>query len=531
MGFISSDREQTDLLGYRIKDFAKSDKKSHFVVAMVSRLNLKKLFARYCDQGGDSYAPDMMLALWFYAYSNGITSTRTLEDLCKYDTRYMYISGNQQPDHTTLSRFRKAHHDLLSDYFLQIILIAREEGLSEFNHITIDGTKIKATRSTRNCYNETQLDNLIEHIRGDIARYMNQCNYVEQSGTDQLDLETLKAEKARLEELEQKLLQRKQLLKERQQKLKVEYRAKHKISLLEPDARFMPKADGLNYNAQAAVDADTNLIVAADVTDQPNDQGQFVPLQQKVESNLSSDPERAYTGDAGYHNLEDLENLEQNKVDALIADPAPNDRSTELKPTSPDTILIEKRKVDRKDFVYHERGDYYECPAGDKLMMVKNKGKTKVYRASKCFDCPLVAFCISSKKKFKQIHRSRREGYAERMAVKLQTGIAEQRMHERRVSVEPVFGNLKHNLGFRRFSLYGLHQVKGEFNLMAIAHNLNILFKMMHNNRLAAVILRSYAIINQHIALSKNIMVKIYANFTTLIKKYGLSAFYQMQTS
>ncbi len=531
MGFISSDREQTDLLGYCINDFAKSDKKSRFVVAIVSRLNLKKLFARYCDQGGDSYAPDMMLALWFYAYSNGITSTRILEDLCKYDTRYMYISGNQQPDHTTLSRFRQAHNDLLSDYFLQIILIAQKEGLSEFNHITIDGTKIKATRSTRNCYNETQLDNLIEQIRNDITRYMNQCDYVEQSGTDQLDLETLKAEKARLEELEQKLLERKQVLKQRQKKLKVEYRAKHKISLLEPDARFMPKADGLNYNAQAAVDADTNLIVAADVTDQPNDQGQFVPLQQKVESNLSPDPERAFTGDAGYHNLDDLKHLEQNKIDALIADPAPNDRSTELKPTSPDTILNDKRKVERKDFVYHEGGDYYECPADDKLMMVKNKGKTKVYRASKCFDCPLAAFCISSKKKFKQIHRSRREGYAERMAVKLQTGIAQQRMHQRRVSVEPVFGNLKHNLGFRRFSLYGLHQAKGEFNLMAIAHNLNILFKMMHNNRLTLVIPKSYAIIYQQIALSKNILVKFCSNVTNLLKMSYLFPSYQVKRS
>jgi len=126
---------------------------------------------------------------------------------------------------------------------------------------------------------------------------------VEQNATDQLDLATLQAEKARLEALEQKLLERKQILKERQNKLKVEYRAKHKVNLHEPDARFMPKADGLNYNAQAAVDTETNLIVASDVTDQPNDQGQFVPLQQKVESNLSPDRERAYTSDAGYHNL------------------------------------------------------------------------------------------------------------------------------------------------------------------------------------------------------------------------------------
>lgn len=530
MGFISSDRAQTDLLGYRIDDFAKSDKKSRFIIDIVSRLDLQDLFARYSDQGGDSYLPDMMLSLWFYAYSNGITSTRDLEELCQFDTRYMYISGNKQPDHTTLSRFRKAHLDLLSDYFLQIILIAREEGISAFNHITIDGTKIKASRSGRHSYNEAQLDQLIANIRRDITRYMNQCNYVEQNATDQLDLKTLQAEKARLEALEQKLLERKQILKKRQQELKVEYRAKHQVSLLEPDARFMPKSDGLNYNAQAAVDADTNLIVAADVTDQPNDQGQFVPLQQKVESNLSPDPERAYTSDAGYYNADDLEHFEQNNIDALIADPAPQDRSTQLKPTSPDTILSEKRRVERKDFVYHTHGDYYDCPAGDQLIKVKDKGKSIVYRASKCSACPLVFYCLASKKNYKQIHRSKREVYAERMAVKLQTLSAKQRMHERWVSVEPVFGNLKHNLGFRRFSLWGLKQVKGEFTLMAIAHNLNILFKMTGKVRLATAFTRSYAGIDQHIALSKNFLVKLYANFTDLFKMSYLFSSLQVQT-
>jgi len=530
MGFISSNRAQTDLLGYRIDDFAKSDKKSRFVIDLVTRLDLKELFARYSDQGGDSYSPDMMLALWFYAYSNGITSTRDLEELCKYDTRYMYISGNRQPDHTTLSRFRKAHVDLLSEYFLQIIMIARNEGISAFNHIAIDGTKIKASRSSRHSYNEAQLDQLIANIRSDITRYMNQCNYVEQNVTDQLDLKTLQAEKARLEALEQKLLKRKQILKKRQQELKVEYRAKHKVSLLEPDARFMPKFDGLNYNAQAAVDADTNLIVAADVTDQPNDQGQFVPIQKQAEVNLTPNSKRSYTGDAGYHNTDDLKHLEQNNIDALIADPAPQNRSTKLKPTSPETILNEKRRIERKDFVYNNQGDYYECPMGDQLSKVKDKGKSIVYRASKCPACPLANYCLASKKNYKQIHRSKREVYGERMAVKLQSLTAKQRMHERWVSVEPVFGNLKHNLGFRRFSLCGLKQVKGEFSLMAIAHNLNILFKMIDKDRLATAITRSYLNIDQHIAFSKNILVKFYLNFTNIFKMSYLFLLYKVKT-
>lgn len=530
MGFISSDRSQKDLLGYRIDDFARSDKKSRFVVDLIRRLNLKPLFTRYSDQGGDAYAPDMMLALWFYAYSNGITSTRELEELCQYDTRYIYISGNRQPDHTTLSRFRKAHLDLLGDYFLEIIMIAREEGISAFNHIAIDGTKIQASRSTRQVYNEQQLDQQISLIREDISRYMKRCDFIDQNAAGQLDLETLQAEKARLAAIEQKLVAGKQRLKKRQQELKVEYRAQHRISLLEPDARFMPKADGLNYNAQTAVDTASKLIIAAEVSDQPNDQGQFIPLQQQAERNLSPDAKRAYTADAGYHNTADLAHLEQQKIDALIADPAPQARSTQSTPTSADTIRREQKKIERSDFVYHRQGDYYQCPGGDHLTKVKDKGKKVVYRAAKCPFCPLAQYCLAGKKNYKQIHRSKREIYAERMAVKLQSPKAKLRMHERRISVEPVFGNLKHNLGFRRFSLSGLNQVKGEFTLMAIAHNLNILHKLSKNHTFAAALSRAYTEINQHIVLSKNIVAKSLINFTNLFKTTEPVCNYQIQT-
>jgi hypothetical protein len=324
--------------------------------------------------------------------------------------------------------------------------------------------------------------------------------------------------------LEQKLLERKQLLSKRQKGLKVEYRAKHRVSLLEPDARFMPKADGLNYNAQAAVDTESKLIVAAKVTDQPNDQGQFTELQQKAEEPLNPDPGRAYTADAGYHNGEDLQHLEQNNIDALIADPAPQNRSIKPKPTSAETILTEKRKIERSDFVYNKQGDYYQCPGSDQLIKVKDKGKSVVYRAHKCPACPLAHYCLASKKNYKQIQRSKHEAYAERMAIKLQSMTARQRMHERWVSNEPVFGNLKHNLGFRRFSLCGLSQVNGEFTLMAIAHNLNILFKRSSKHPVLAGITKSYSRFDQHIAMSKNILVKVYINFTNLIKTSFLAS-------
>lgn len=489
MGFIKADRFQQNFIGYCIDDFAKSDQKSRFVVHIVSRLNTDSFFARYSDQGGDAYAPDVMLVLWFYAYSEGITSSRKLEELCWYDTRYIYLSCNLRPDHTTLSRFRQHNLDLLVDYFVQIVLIAEKEGLSGFKRISIDGSKIKAVCSAKQSYRADQLSNKIEAIREDIRQYMARCLLSEEGTADDLDLETLRTEKARLEELEKKLVERQQQLQERQKTLKAEHRRNHQINIVEPDARFMPKSDGPNYNVQTCVDSETNLIVNNDVTDEPNDQNQFEIMHKRTESTISADPARQYTADSGFHSLKQLEYIDNNRIDAIIAEPTPEHRSVNTKRPTIDSILREQRKVKRSDFVYHVDKDYYECPNGDNLLPI-GKGKKRditIYQAQNCGACPLANLCVSNKAKLKRIYRNRLEYLAEQMYGKMQTDEAKSRMKIRATTVEPVFGNLKQNLGFRRFHLRGLQKVRGEFNLMCIAHNLNVLFKLIYRQGIAPV--------------------------------------------
>jgi transposase len=504
MSFIKADRSQLNILGYSISDFASTDKKIRFIVDIVSRLNLSSLFARYSDQGGDSYAPDMMLTLWFYAYSQGETRSRKLEELCNYDTRYIYLSCNLKPDHTTLSRFRKTHLDLLSEYFIQIVLIAEQEGITDLTHIAIDGTKIKAASSSKQSYKEDTLGRKIQSIRKDIADYMQRCAFVEQGASDDMDLETLKKEKQRLEIMEKKLIERKKQLQERQKSVKTEYRKNHRINIVEPEARSMKQVDGPGYNAQLAVDSQSNIIVANEANDQPHDRYQFSNMHQKSEENLPPDSNRAYTADAGYHSLDQLEYIEDNQINALIADQKPHHRSTNTEVTSTETIKKEKRKVERKDFVYHAKEDYYECLSGDKLYPKSRRKQYTTYRASACADCPISIYCLSKKSKHKLLYRDHREKLAENMLNKLQSKHAKLRMKMRATSVEPVFGNIKQNLGFRRFNLCDLLQVKGEFNLMCIAHNLNTMFRLIENRRLAAFIYAFQFKIDQHIAISKN---------------------------
>jgi transposase len=506
MGFIKADRSQLNLLGYSISDFADTDHKVRFIVDLISRLDLSALYARYSDQGGDSYAPDILLSLWFYAYSQGESSSRKLEELCHYDTRYIYLSCNLRPDHTTLSRFRKTHLDLLADYFVQIVLIAEQEGVTDLTHIAIDGTKLKSASSAKHSYKEDTLDRKIQSIRKDIDDYMNRCAFIEQGASDEIDIESLKKEKQRLEALEKKLIERKKQLQARQKTLKPEFRKNHRINIVEPDARSMKQVDGPGYNAQLAVDSQSNIIVSNEVNDEPHDRYQFSKMHHKTEENLPPDPNRAYTADAGYHSLDQLEYIEDNKINGLIADQKPHHRSTQKEVTRIEIIQKEKRKVERKDFVYHEKDDYYECPAGDKLYPKSRRRNYTTYRARDCGDCPISGHCLSKKSKRKLLYRDSREKLAEKMHAILQNEHSKLRMKMRATSVEPVFGNIKQNLGFRCFNLRDLNQVKGEFNLMCIAHNLNTMFKLMGKRRLAAFIYAFQSKINQHIAISKIIV-------------------------
>jgi len=504
MSFITFDRTQRNLLGYSIDDFAKADAKGRFVVETVSHLKLDSLFTRYSEQGADSFAPDMMLALWFYSYSNGITSTRELEELCHYDTRYIYISANLKPDHTTLSRFRQAHLDLLSEYFVQIVLLAQEGGITDLKHISIDGTKIKASASPKHGYKEDHLKRKIEAVRRDIKHYMAACDRAEQGLIETLDLESLQKEKKRLEALETKLLKSQKRLKERKKTIKPEYREKHQVNTTDPDARYMAKPNTPAYNGQLAVDDGHNFIVANDVNDAPNDQNEFAAMHQKTEENLPKDKDRHYTADSGYHSLEQLEYIEENKIDALIADRKPEIRSINSQTDSMESFLKENKKLQRKDFIYHSQHDYYECPAGEKLPRFGVKKNIVVYQAGNCSQCPLASLCVKKSGANRHITRDIREPLAEQMARKLATNQAKERMKTRAITVEPVFGNLKQNLGFDCFSLRGLIQVKGEFNLMCIAHNLNILFKYMQSKPITGAMAALNHAFTKHIAISKN---------------------------
>ena len=238
------------------------------------------------------------MATWFLAYSEGQTSTRKLERQCQRDLHYIYTSANLKPDHTSLSRFRKRHLERLPGYFVQIIQMAVERGVSDFRLISIDGSKFQAGCSSRKSRDAEALEAELKAIRKRIAEYFNRCELLDEEPSAPEDLAELREKIESLQQLERTLQERQQELEDRRAQLQSKDRKKHRINVVEPDARSMTLVNGKpgvpGYNAQLSVDTQSQLIVAADITDERTDQKQFSAQHQQAEENLGSEKDRKY---------------------------------------------------------------------------------------------------------------------------------------------------------------------------------------------------------------------------------------------
>jgi transposase len=147
--FRNYDWDQLFLFPPDIRDWLPQDHLVWFITEIVSRLDLEPFYSRYNPEGDGrpAYHPAMMTVLYFYSYCCVERSSRKIERLCMESVPYRVVSGGLQPDHTTISRFRKKFASELSALFLQIIALCRRAGLCTLDTVSLDGTKIVANAS------------------------------------------------------------------------------------------------------------------------------------------------------------------------------------------------------------------------------------------------------------------------------------------------------------------------------------------------------------------------------------------------
>jgi len=491
MKFISAHFDQLMLLPPDITEKIPEGHKCFFIQNIVRELDLSPLVSEYSEEGRPAYHPEILLSLLFCAYSDGLTSSRVIAQKTRTDVVYMFLAGMLEPDFRTIADFRKDHLHQIKEYFRKIVEIAVMAGVSSFAQISIDGSKIKANASKKRLKSEEKLDELIEDIEKQIADHLEKAvqkdeeedkkygEYPDETSKElaQIGQENFKKNIKEAKERLEKLHQAKKELRRRKGLMKAEYRENHQVNLTDVEAVLMGTPQGfvVGYNGQLSVDNDSKLIGAWELSQERNDRKQLRPMVEETIDMTTRVPEKVMA-DSDYHGLAHLEYLKERAIDGYI--PEPVDEGSGL------SAQARKKGFSKLEFEYDAEKNEYLCPAQQRMQPAGRKTRYgrpgTFYKTDACAGCPLQEKCIASTNKsgYREFYRDDKEYLVEAMRAKMQKQESQKDYYHRLTSVEPVFANLKFNLGFDRFRMRGLKKVKIEFGLMCIAHNLNRLFKI-----------------------------------------------------
>ena len=425
-----------------------------FLIDVVPKLDLAKIHAPYQDEtrGAPPFDPAMMVCLLLSAYCVGVFSSRKIAKACERNLAFLAIVGQERPDFRTISLFRKNHLEAFADVFVQVLRLAKAAGLVRLGTIAVDGTKVQGNASRHKAMSYGSMTQEVVRLRAEIAELLQQAQEVdaeddavlgaqhgdqlpEELGRRQDRLAMIEAAMKRLEAeakaaADAERQRREEAEAERQRTGRkrrgrapgpiVETPAdKAQTNFTEPELSIMKTANkGWDCcgNAQASVDDGCQIILACDVTDQCNDKQQAEPMAQATRGQL----------------------------DQAGIEPAVDESGTRSSiPAALDTGYYSAEAVagmERAGFDPHiatERQRHHSATSTAASAPAPEPATAK-----------------------------------EKMQAKLKTAAGRAVYARRKAIVEPVFGQIKESRGFRRFLLRGLDQIRGEWRLVCLTHNL-----------------------------------------------------------
>jgi len=414
----------------------------YFIRDIVGQLDLRAIYKSYDGSRGGQppYHPEMMVALLVYAYCVGMPSSRKIEQATYESVPFRVLAADQHPDHDTIAAFRRRHLESLAGLFVQVLRLCRKAGLVKLGHVALDGTKIRANASKHKAMSYGRMEKNVAELEAEVKQLLARAEAADcdedarwgkgRRGDDlpeelrfkQSRLTRIKEAKEALErEARQQAEEKRRDIDKKDQtprrgrppKAPPEKPApKTQRNFTDPDSRIMK--DGATksfeqcYNGQAAVDGKSQIIVAARLTQQPNDKQELQPLIEEIKENLGAKPKKI-SADSGYYSEDNVNGLVKEQVDGYIA--TGRLKHTDSSPPAPRGRIPKKATV------------------------------------------------------------------KERMARKLRTIRGRTIYGKRKEVVEPVFGQIKHVRGFRRFLFRGFERVCAEWKIICLGHNLLKLFK------------------------------------------------------
>jgi transposase len=463
---IRADYSQTFLLPPSLEDWVGADHPARFIRDFVESFDLEVLGfeAPVCETGRPPYSNELLLGVWLYGYVQKIRSSRGLERACRDNMSLLWLTGMNSPDHNTLWRFYRANKKALRLVFRQLVGVACRSGLVGLVVHAVDGTKIRSRSSDGSAWHKGELETLLKSVDSSIEAMMLEIesSEVSESGDYRLPEDLVDAQKRRAE-IKHALLELSEIERDH-------------MHPDEPEARMM-RSGGvthLSYNAQAVVDGDSELIVAEDVVNAESDSEMLVEMVDDVVDNVGEAAEETLS-DGGYYSPGQLAKAEERGHGVLV--PVPESSCN-------------RGRFSKAAFRYDESEDVYICPEGQRLTYWRTRpnshGKYLVrhYRCRHAKNCPVRWACSPNKKKGRTILRGEHEGAVLGQREKQKSVRKQEMMTWRKWIVEPVFGHIKENMGFRRWTVRGIENVRTQWSLICTAFNLQKLYKYWLEGRL-----------------------------------------------
>ena len=309
--FVAVDRDTAYLLPPSVDEWLPHDHLARFVVEVIEGLDLSELTRQYVGRGSAAHHPAVLLGLLVYGYATGVHSSRKIERATYDSVAFRFVAANTHPDHDTLATFRRRFLKEVESLFVQVLVLAREMKLLKLGSIALDGTKVKANASKHKALSWGHAGKIEAQLRQEVQALLELAEKTDGAGVpDGMDVPAEIARREdRLAAIEQAKAKIAQRAAERHQLEQQEHEAKmarrqarrraggkprgkdpeppqagpkdgDQVNLTDEESRIMPTSGGgfeQSYNAQAAVDTATMLVVAAHVTQASNDKRQIVP--------------------------------------------------------------------------------------------------------------------------------------------------------------------------------------------------------------------------------------------------------------
>lgn len=433
--FRPIDRQTDYLLPPSVQDWLPESHLARYVVDVVEALDLSALTRAYAGRGSDAYHPAMLLSLLIYGYATGTHSSRKIERATYDSLAFRFIACDQHPDHDTLASFRRRFGAQFADAFVQVLQVARENQLSRFGTVSLDGTKIHANASRHSALSYGHAEKIEAQLKAEVQEMLKLAEAADQRSVPEgVDLPAeIRRREERLAAIAAAKAKIEARAKERFEREQAEYeakmatrrtkeatgkkpggkppkppqagpRAQDQINLTDDDSRIMKVAGGgfeQCYNAQAVVDTESMLVMAPHVTQAGNDKEQVEPMVARIQALPEglNQPQRLLA-DTGFFSEKNVELCQQGEIEPLIAA--------------------------GRDAHHPHWLDRFEEPA------------------------PLTGPA----------------SHVEQMRHALKTKAGRAAYALRKQTVEPVFGIIKSVMGFRQFLLRGLDNVRHEWTLV-----------------------------------------------------------------